>query len=488
MDPKGQILQDVFDRMSPQEQAKILEIARPVSRPSFSAEEIRQAAQLMYAEILQKDEQEYRELVASLLASDSGEDSDERWLVPHENPFFVGELPPPGLEGDVQLLRALKFYISHFLHVATGKDTFFWRLGEGYEPFVTAFRAASRDLRRRSEGESISTPPMPDIATNRKPVFGWDELLAYWLKDCERHPRTTGEMRTLMQSFQQFLGKKTPAEVTRQDVTAWLRHERDSRGNSGKTLEKKGVLVAALFSLAVKDEFLPKNPFAGFDYKRLSPKIGVQTKSSRESFSLVQLQALFSEDGFFGQSKGVGGGGYHARVWIPLLGLFSGARLDELGTLTVADIQREPVPHFRIRRAKNSESLRSVPLHPQLLELGFMDYVDAIAAKGYDRLWPQLKGRSILHPDSETLGRWFNRYIHERLGFPRTVVFHSLRHTFKDLCRNAGIARDAHHQLTGHASGSVGDRYGEGFSLEVLQAEISKIQLPLDVPRPKPYG
>ncbi|MGC9129149.1 MAG: hypothetical protein ACP5GA_10540, partial [Acidithiobacillus sp.] len=101
---------------------------------------------------------------------------------------------------------------------------------------------------------------------------------------------------------------------------------------------------------------------------------------------------------------------------------------------------------------------------------------------------PELRGRSPLHPISEPLGRWFNRFIHGPLGFPKTVVFHSFRHTFKDLCRNSGIPRDVHHQLTGHASESVGDRYGEGYSLEVLQAEIAKIQLPFDFPRPKPYA
>lgn len=486
--PQGVILKDIFDQLPPDQQAKILEVARPVPRPTFSPEEIEKAARLMYATILQQDEHEYRELVASLLAPDSdGKDTDERWLMPRENPFFVGKLPPPGLVGDVELLKALKPFIAQHLHLATGRDTSFWRLGEGYEPFAAAFRAVSRDLKRRQKGEEVPTPPVPEIAVKGKPTFGWQELLEYWIRDCPRHPRTVREMQTLVQALSEFLRGKLPADMSKQDVTAWLRHERDSRGNSGKTLEKKGTLVGALFSVAVKDDLLPSNPFAGFDYKRLALKIGVQSESGREPFSLAQLQTLFSAEGLFAQSKGNGGGGYYARVWIPLLGLFTGARLDELGRLTVDDIQREPVPHFRIRRAKNSESLRSVPLHPQLIEHRLLDYVEAIQSAGHTRLWPLLRSRGALHTDSEMIGRWFNRYVHERLGFPRTVVFHSLRHTFKDLCRNAGIVSDVHHQLTGHASGSVGDRYGEGYSLEVLHTEISKIRLPFTVPRPEPY-
>ena len=317
--------------------------------------------------------------MAALLTSEADEDEEERPLIPREDPLFTEDLPPPGLDGDLRLLRFLKSYMPHYLSQATGRNSFFCRLGPGYEPFVQAFRAACRDLQRRGAGDDVPTPELPEAAANSSAEFGWDDLVGYWLRDCERHPRTAREMQTLVRSFQCFLGKKTPAQVTKADVTAWLRHERETRANSGKTLEKKGVLIGALFSLAVKDDLLPKSPFAGFDYKRLSQKIGVQTESSREPFTLVQLQTLFSEDSLFGQTKGNGGGGYHARVWIPLLGLFTGARLDELGRLTVEDIQREPVPYFRIRRAKNKESLRSVPLHPKLIEIGFLDYVDAVA-------------------------------------------------------------------------------------------------------------
>ncbi|WP_312261489.1 hypothetical protein [Candidatus Igneacidithiobacillus taiwanensis] len=197
-----------------------------------------------------------------------------------------------------------------------------------------------------------------------------------------------------------------PAEVAKADVTAWLRNQRETRGNCGKTLEKKGILVGAAFSLAVKDELLPKNPFAGFDYKRLSQKIGIESDAAREPFTLSQLQMLFAEDVLFAQTAGRGGGGHYARVWLPLLGLFTGARLDELGRLMVNDVLQQPVPHFRIRRGKNSESLRSVPLHPQLLELGFLDYDEAIKRAGHERLWPELRGRSALHPISEAHGRW----------------------------------------------------------------------------------
>jgi len=487
-DPRGMVPQHVFDQYSPEDQARLLQIVRPVPRPTFSQMEIQQAARLMYADILRMDEQEYRKLVGSVVAQGpDGKGSEDRFLIPRENPFFVDELPPPGVDGDAALLMTLQPQIRHYLRAATGRDTFYWRLSEGYEPFATVFREAARDLRKRQSGEDVPTPPLPELAADKKPPFAWQDLLQNWLQDCERQPRTAREMQGLVQSLEMFLKGKMPADMVKHDVTAWLRHERDTRGNTGKTLEKKGTLVGALFSIAVKDDLLATNPFAGFDYKRLSQKIGIEEKTKREPFRMVHLQELFSAERLFAQTKGSGGGGYYARVWLLLLGLFTGARLDELGRLMVEDIQQDPVPHLRIRRAKNQESIRAVPLHPILLDLGFLDYVKAIRTAGHPRLWPLLRSRGALHTDSESHGRWFNRYLHQRLGFSKTLVFHSFRHTLKDLCRNGGIPREVHHQLTGHATGSVGDRYGEGFSLETLYAELSRVKLPFELPRPHPY-
>ena len=106
--------------------------------------------------------------------------------------------------------------------------------------------------------------------------------------------------------------------------------------------------------------------------------------------------------------------------------------------------------------------------------------------------WPRLRSNSEMVKDSEVLGRWFNRFIHDTLKMPSTVVFHSLRHTFKDMCRDALIPSEIHHALTGHLSDrdekNVGDSYGTGFSLETKRSQLELIKLPFDLPRPKPFA
>ncbi|MBU2764492.1 DUF6538 domain-containing protein [Acidithiobacillus caldus] len=369
-------------------------------------------------------------------------------------------------------------------------------LQEGYD--ILAQRQAGRLVQPKLTLEDIPLPAVweptasTNAATSRNSGLSWQELLDHWRQDCPRKPRTDRELQRLVQSLSSFLPKATPATLTRAQVTDWLRHERDQRGNSAKTLEKKGTLVGAVFSIAVKDELLEKNPFAGFDYNRFAAKEGLAPESQRRSFTQAELAQIFSPQGLFGITTSAGGGGYHARIWIPLIALYSGARLNEIGQLTVDHIVREPVPHFRILQAKNQGSIRDVPLHPKLIDLGFLDYVEAIRSAGYRSLWPFLRSRSQVSTDSEVLGRWFGRFLHHTLNLPPEVTFHSFRHTFKDLCRNALIPRELHHALTGHASPgqveNVGDSYGDGYSIAVKARELAKVDPGVTIPKPIPFS
>jgi hypothetical protein len=54
-------------------------------------------------------------------------------------------------------------------------------------------------------------------------------------------------------------------------------------------------------------------------------------------------------------------------------------------------------------------------------------------------------------------------------------VLHSARHRFKDICRSAGIPKDVHDALTGHAARDVGSSYGLGHNLMTLTKAIDKL-------------
>ena len=118
-----------------------------------------------------------------------------------------------------------------------------------------------------------------------------------------------------------------------------------------------------------------------------------------------------------------------------------------------------------------------MPLHPRLIEIGFLGYRDSLDRDGY--LFPELPH----DPENQLastrgFSKWWGRWS-DRNGFPDPeLTFHSFRHTFKDACRNARIPTDTHDQLTGHKGVGVGRDYGEGSSLSTLAAAVAQISYP----------
>ena len=72
-------------------------------------------------------------------------------------------------------------------------------------------------------------------------------------------------------------------------------------------------------------------------------------------------------------------------------------------------------------------------------------------------------------------GKHWGNYLrdHVRLNSPVSPM-HGFRHTFKTLCREAGIAEDVHDAITGHAgNGAVARDYGS-MPLSRMARELEK--------------
>lgn len=121
-------------------------------------------------------------------------------------------------------------------------------------------------------------------------------------------------------------------------------------------------------------------------------------------FDLPALKAIFSGPVYSEGTRPVCGAG-DAAYWLPLLGLFTGARLEELGQLRPEDVYEETYFNdsdaeqcawvLRIsgygagQQVKNEGSNRRFPIHPELVRLGFLKYV--AQAAGRARLFDKLK-------------------------------------------------------------------------------------------------
>jgi integrase len=87
-------------------------------------------------------------------------------------------------------------------------------------------------------------------------------------------------------------------------------------------------------------------------------------------------------------------------------------------------------------------------------------------------LFPELKPGAYGRRTAKW-GEWFSEFLRNVCRITdRRLVFHSFRHTFKDLARHSGIPEPIQRQLMGHGSRDVADDYGEGYSLFQLVAAI----------------
>ena len=167
----------------------------------------------------------------------------------------------------------------------------------------------------------------------------------------------------------------------------------------------------------------------------------------------------------------------------PLLAAFTGARLEELGQITKGNIKRDKrdgidyIDLTELAEAKNVNSRRKIPVHPELIALGFLDYVASVQGSNSDRIFPELQ-RDSQGKLTASFSKWWGRYARQHGGFDSSKVFHSFRHTAKDGFREGEVLEDLRDELMGHAPRTVGESYGAGSSIKRLAEGMSRLTYP----------
>lgn len=315
----------------------------------------------------------------------------------------------------------------------------------------------------------------------------------------------------------EFLGAERPIASIKPDD---IRRYRDAvitlRANHGKTkvqsfAEKqtdslKGRIkpktadyifqpVKAFFGWAISVEgLIEANPASA-----IKLVVGQQKKGerSRRPFEPDEIRKLFGWPTFTGcqseyrrdlpGTKIVRDGKY----WLPILGYYTGCRLGELVQLAIEDVQDADGLYFLDinekvllgtdeKSVKSVAGMRKVPLHPDLVELGFLDFVAKRAKqdKANVRLFKEIRfgaDRQASTVYSKTFARLMNK-----VGLTDSrLVFHSWRHGVEDALRDAEVQPYVIDAIVGHADNTIGSKYGKGVSLAVMAEAVAKMKLPV---------
>ena len=133
---------------------------------------------------------------------------------------------------------------------------------------------------------------------------------------------------------------------------------------------------------------------------------------------------------------------------------------------------------------KDVGSPRDVPLHCDLLRLGFMEArVDGRDPEAL--LFPDAVSHGLMERDAGPFGSWFGHFRKHCGVIDPRLDFHSWRHTAETLLLRAGVPQAHVDEIIGHESGGrrseMSRIYNHGMSIEILKVAIDKLVLPIDV-------
>lgn len=423
--------------------------------------------------------------------------------------WYSFDSPPPRTFEDVD--ESLVDYCSQFdigsEEAAALRTTIVEWAAKEHAPLVSR-RELDRVVRQRALSRNQVDIAGPRRTAHPTEAISLSRLFQLWLKERKPPKKTEFEYQSIVRRFEAATGvtsiDEIDAAVVRgfkdvlltwprnvppafkerpiQELVDWAQQQEEIDTLSPGTITKQLGAIRTLLNWAVDNAYLETNPASRIRLAR--PK---NTRRKRLPYDDDDLKLIFSSPLFTGcisKTRRAEPGQKvfrDSKFWLPILALFTGARLEELGQLTKDDVKQDgEVWYFDIndlssgKSLKTESSVRKVPLHDQVLKLGFLDLIGT----GSDAVFPDLFPSRSTGKRSDAFSKFWGRYA-RRIGCAdKRKVFHSFRHSFKDACRRAAIADSQHDALTGHVPANVGGTYGLGFDVQTLAKQINLVSYP----------
>lgn len=296
-------------------------------------------------------------------------------------------------------------------------------------------------------------------------LFLFSDAIEVYLAEHENAGRpsfddTAAFTRTCCAKFTKLLGDKALTDYTRDDAKSFRNHLLTS-GLKTASVKRNMTPVKAVFRKAIAEKGLQvadiwaKLPIQGFG----------EDSTRRSAVGQVDLDKLRTECREADDDI----------RWLVALLLDVGARLAEVAGLRLVDIHADaqPVPYVEFyphaARSLKGESRghtfsrRRVPLVGA--SLWAAQRITAQAKPGQVFAFPRyLSAEGYIKSDSASAA--VNKWLSAR-GYQFTS--HSFRHTMRDRLRNANAPKPVQDEVGGWARESIGESYGEGTALSILQ-------------------
>jgi integrase len=248
-------------------------------------------------------------------------------------------------------------------------------------------------------------------------------------------------------------------------------------GLSPKSIKEVNIAAArSLFKWAVNNHKITRNPAE--DITIDMPKNYKKTQG--RAFTDLEAHLILSES-LRPKSKRTTDHYAAAKRWVPWICAYTGARVNEITQLRFQDVVIRKVNDAAIwaivitpeaGTTKNNQT-REVPLHPHLVEQGFLDFV---MARGEGALFYDSKlarTGSTANPQYAKVGNKTAEWVRDiGVNEPMVQPNHGWRHTFQRLAIIAGMEPEIRDAIKGHAPRTEGEKYGGDPPMDAKWREI----------------
>ena len=315
--------------------------------------------------------------------------------------------------------------------------------------------------------------------------------------------------KSVIEEFVEIVGDIGFASVTKKEVSHYIDVQTKLPSNRNKKIEYRDLTIKEVMELnlsqketqtpqninkrigklsvfanwGVRQGLINNNPFSGMKF------LLKKQPNKRQPFNNKDLRIILNPETYFKWTINFEHPFRKGRViynmpyyWIFLVGIFSGCRTNEIAQLRTQDIKKEKniwfiyVSESEETKVKTENAIRKVPIHPQLTELGFIDYVGNVKRKKKDRVFWELKQERDGYAGN--LSRHYNERFLRAVGVWEKIVkvLYCTRHTFINKLYSEKVDENVIKTLVGHEKEFTMKHYGgEPFTPERLLEEISKV-------------
>jgi site-specific recombinase XerD len=292
-----------------------------------------------------------------------------------------------------------------------------------------------------------------------------NDYLATLNKKAKNTLDTLGKYRRTLEALVEYaksVGVEYISELDRRFVIKYLEHLREKSKKSDKTIQGYFYTLSTFYNrLLTIGETKEANPFVGHDLE--------YNTEPREPFTDEELVKIFTNPQIV-KSKTL--------FYILMLQLTTGARPNEICQLYTDNIHTNPSGFYTIsieenkargQSVKTKQSNREVPLHPLLLENGFLEFLESRPKTGmlFDLNKPTDKNYSTF------ISADFSKLLRE-MGIPVKTMY-CFRHTVTNHLKQCGVEVQVREDLQGHTPVGFNEKvYSKKYSPDILKAKTEE--------------